>query len=105
MEWVDNSPRKYGFASGTWQLAMISVMLERELNVKCKPRTLRRVMKRTKCSYTKAGPVPRKLATKEEREAFVSEANATLEELMAQDYVVLCGDEAGVLRWNGGGYG
>ena len=105
LEWVDNSPRKYGFASGTWQLAMISAMLERELNVECKPRTLRRVMKRTKCSYTKARPVPRKSATKEEREAFVSEANATLEELIAQDYVVLCGDEAGVLRWNGGGYG
>ena len=105
LEWVDNSPRKYGFAAGTWQLAMILVMLERELNIKCKPRTLRRVMKKIKCSYTKARPVPRKSATKEEREAFVSEANATLEELMAQDYVVLCGDEAGVLRWNGGGYG
>ena len=105
LEWIDNSPRKYGFAAGTWQLAMILVMLERELNIECKPRTLRRVMKRTKCSYTKARPVPRKSATKEEREEFVSEANATLEELMAQDYVVLCGDEAGVLRWNGGGYG
>ena len=35
----------------------------------------------------------------------MTETNATLEELMTQDYVVLCWDEAGVLRWNGGGYG
>ena len=105
LEWVDNSPRKYGFAAGTWQLDMISPMLERELNVECEPRTLKRVMKGTGCSYTKARPVSRKSATKEERDAFVSEINATLEELIAQDYVVLCGDEAGVLRWNGEGYG
>ena len=105
LEWVDNSPTVYGFASGTRRLAMMSAMLYRELNIECKPRTPKRVMKRTKCSYTKARPVPRKSATKEEREAFVSEANATLEELMAKGYVVLCGDEAVVSRWNGGGYG
>ena len=35
----------------------------------------------------------------------MTETNATLEELMAQDYVVLRGDGAGVLRWNGGGCG
>ncbi len=105
LERVDNSPTVYGFAAGTRRLAMISAMLERELNVACKPRTPKRVMKRTKCSYTKARPVPRKSATKEEREAFVSETNATLEELMAKGHVAPCGDEACVLRWNGGGYG
>ena len=105
LEWIDNSPTVYGFATGTWQLDMILAMLERELNIKCKPRTLRRMMKRAGCSYTKARPVPRKSATKEEREEFMNETNATLEELIAEDYVVLCGDEAGVLRWNGGGYG
>ena len=105
LEWMDNSPTVYGFAAGTWQLAMISAMLERELNIKCKPRTLRRVMKRPGRSYTKARPIPRKSATKEEREAFMSETNAMLAELIAKGHVVLCGDEAGVLRWNGGGYG
>ena len=72
-------------------------MLERELNVECKPRTLRRVMKRTGRSYAKARPIPCKSAAKEERGEFVTETNATLEELMAQDYVMLYGDEAGVL--------
>ena len=105
LEWVDNSPTGYGFAAGTRRLDMISAMLERELNVECEPWTLRRVMDRTRCLYTKARPIPRKLTTKEEREAFVSGTNATLEDLIAQDYVVLCGDEAGVSRWNGGGYG
>ncbi len=82
--WVGNSPRKYGFAAGTWQLDMILIMQSRELNIKCKPRTLRRVMKRRGCTYTKARPVPRKSATKEEREEFVSETNATLEEMIAK---------------------
>ena len=84
---------------------MISAMVEKELNVECKSRTLRRVLERTGCSYTKARPIPRKSATREEQEGFMSETNATLEKLVAQDYVVLCGDGAGVLRWNGGGYG
>ena len=35
----------------------------------------------------------------------MSETNAMLAELIAKGHVVLCGDEAGVLRWNGGGYG
>ena len=35
----------------------------------------------------------------------MSEANATLEELVSKGHVVPCGDEAGVSRWNGGGYG
>ena len=105
LERVDNSPTVCGFAAGTRQLAMISAMLERELNVECKPRTPKRVMKRTKCSYTKARPVPRKSATKEEREEFMSETDATLAELIAKGHVAPCGDEACVLRWNGGGYG
>ena len=105
LEWVDNSPTKYGFAAGTRRLDVISAMLYSELNVECKPRTLRRVMDRAGCSYTKARPIPRKPATKEEREAFMNETNAALEELVAKGYVVLCGDEAGVSRWNGGGYG
>ena len=33
------------------------------------------------------------------------ETNAMLAELMAKGRVVPCGDEAGVSRWNGGGYG
>ena len=71
-EWADNSPMVHEFAAGTWQLDAISAILPRELNVECKPRTLRRVMKRTGRSYTKARPIPRKTATKEEREAFMS---------------------------------
>ncbi len=104
-EWVDNAPTKYGLAAGTWQLDAISAMLYWELNVKGKPRTLRRVLKSMGRSYTKAMPVQRKSATKEEREEFMSETNATLEELIAKWYVMLCEDKVGVLRWNGRGYG
>ena len=64
-EWADNSPMVHEFAAGTWQLDAISAILPRDLNVECKPRTLRRVMKRTGRSYTKARPIPRKTATKE----------------------------------------
>ena len=103
VKWVDNSTTVCGFAAGTWQLGMILAMLSRDLNIECKPRTLRRVMKRTKCSYTQARPIPRKSAAKEEREEFMSETDATLAELIAKGYVVLCGDEAEVSRWNGGG--
>ena len=46
--------------------------------------------------------MPRKSATKEGREEFVSETNATLEELIAKGYVMQRGDETGVLRRNGG---
>ena len=56
-QWVDNSPTKYGFAAGTRRLDMILAMLFRELNVKCKPRTLRRVMDRAGCSYMKPRPI------------------------------------------------
>ena len=105
LEWIDNSPTVYGFAAGTWQLDMILAMLYRELNIKCKPRTLRRVLDRAWCSYTKARPIPRKSVTKEEQEEFMNETNATLEELITKGHVVLCGDEARVSRWNGGRYG
>ena len=62
-------------------------------------------MKRAGHPYAKARPVPRKPATKEGREEFVGEANATLGEPMAKGHVVPCGGEAEVLRRNGGGYG
>ena len=55
VKWADNSPTKYGFATGTWQLDMISAMLERELNIKCKPRALGRVMDRTGAHTRKPG--------------------------------------------------
>ena len=80
-------------------------MLYREPNIKCKPRTLRRVLESTGGSYAKARPIPRKSATKEEREAFKSETNAMLAELIAKGYIMLYGDEAGVSRRNGWGYG
>ena len=105
LERVDNSPIECGFAAGTWQLDMMSAMLSKELDIGCKPRTLRRVLEMTGCSYTKAKLIPRKSTTKEEQEEFMSETNAALEELVAKDYVVLCGDEAGALRCNGGWYG
>ena len=55
-ERVDNSPTVYGFAAGTWQLDMISAMPEGEINIECKPRTLRLVMKRTGARTRKPGP-------------------------------------------------
>ena len=61
--WLDNPPARYGFAGGTWQLGMVTAMVEGKIHIECKPRTLRRMLKKTGFSYAKARPVPANSAT------------------------------------------
>ena len=103
--WLDNPPARYGFAEGTWQLDMVTAMLEGDLRIKCKPRMLRRMLKKMGFSYVKARPVPANSATPEKQLEFMDNASKTIKSLKAQGYAILCGDEAGILQWNSGGYG
>lgn len=104
-EWLDNPPECYGFAGGTWQLDMIAAMLNRERGVSFHTRKLQRMMREMGFSYTKARPVSAKSATPEEQLEFMNKTNEEIVSLIAQGYAAFFEDEAGVLRWNSGGYG
>lgn len=103
--WLDQPPECYGFAGGTWQLAMVAVMLHRELGKSFNNRTLRRTLKRKGFSYTKARPISAKSASRKEQQKFKDVTNEEITFLLSQGYKVFFEDETGVLRWNSGGYG
>ena len=103
--WLDNLPECYGFASGTWQLDMVAVMLHREYGISYHIRKLQRLMKQWGFSYTKARPVPAKSASPEEQLEFMNETNEEVASLIDAGFAIFFEDEAGVQRWNRGGYG
>lgn len=103
--WLDNLPECYGFVSGTWQLDMVAAMLHREYGISYHTRKLQRMMKRWGFSYTKARPVPAKSASPEEQREFMNETNEEVVSLRDEGFAIFFEDEAGVQRWNSGGYG
>ena len=95
-KWLGNSPTRYGYEAGGWQLVMIQDMMYKTFGKKCSDRTLRYVLHNLGYSYRKTRPVPAKSAPRDKRKKFVANANATIAEKVKRGFVVLFLDETHV---------
>ena len=77
----------------------------KKLKKHCRPRTLRRLLRRMGFSYVKPRTVPRKSASKMEQEEFMKQCRHLVSEKSAEDYTMLAQDEAGARLGACGGYG
>ena len=66
--WPKNSPLRYGYASGTWQLRMILDMLRNIFGIGCGGRNLCNIQDKIGGTYAKARPVPQNTSSSKSRE-------------------------------------
>ena len=94
--WLRQSPQKYGFESGSWQLDMIIEMIRREFGTGVKARTLRRWLRRIRFSWRKDRHVPRRSASRKRQGEFKSEVGERAGQRRAAGRTVFAEDEASV---------
>ena len=104
-ETLRQPPTEHGFEQGAWLLRMIAEVITKKLKKHCRPRTIRRLLRRMGFSYVKPRTVPHKSASKMEQEEFMQQCKQLVSEKSAEDYTMLAQDEAGVRLGACGGYG
>ena len=104
-ETLRQPPTEHGFEQGAWLLRMIAEVITKKLKKHCRPRTIRRLLRRMGFSYVKPRTVPHKSASKMEQEEFMQQCKQLVSEKSAEDYTMLAQDEAGVQLGACGGYG
>ena len=104
-ETLRQPPTEHGFEQGAWLLRMIAEVITKKLKKHCRPRTIRRLLRRMGFSYVKPRTVPHKSASKMEQEEFMQQCKQLVSEKSAEDYTMLAQDEAGVRLRACGGYG
>ena len=104
-ETLRQPPTEQGFEQGAWLLRMIAEVITKKLKKHCRPRTLRRLLRRMGFSYVKPRTVPRKSASKMEQEEFMQQCKQLVSEKSAEGHTMLAQDEAGVQLGACGRYG
>ena len=53
-KWLNDSPQRYKFEAGSWQINMVREMLRERFGTSCRVRTLKRMLRRLGLSYSKS---------------------------------------------------
>ena len=104
LTWLTDSPTRYGYEIGSWQLVIILDMLRRTFNIECGDRNLQLILNKIGASYSKARPVPAKSAPADVREKFKAKANATVTKNAEAGHAIMFMDEAHVQLEQDPGY-
>ncbi len=104
LTWLVDSPTRYGYEIGSWQLVIILDMLRRTFNIECGDRNLQLILNDIGGSYRKARSVPAKSAPADARERFKAKANATVTKNAEDGHAIMFMDEAHVQLDQAPGY-